>query len=459
MAVQVWIGEKPEHPNERRAIVALANGLERLDGLYLILANFSVGGRTIDLVVIKQDAIFILELKHCDGRVFGDVNGPWFVESANGLRKRLNTNRKNPYNQVISYYYSLTNFLKDHRGEFLTPNRASAIDFRSCRRVIVIAPTLQQGSQVDIDWKVDLRGLDELPIYLVTERSPDIELTEEEMLAIPQLLHCTRWGEINALIAGVLPAWEETPSEVAQPAEPAPAEVAPAEPAPEPAAPAPAPPAPVFWGRAGRALTTWPGRLALSFALLSLILTLLLLLRPPTVVSRPPDQPPAVLVSTSESGLTAGGLGAGGLPSQASCLWRGFQSTGRRQTDSGAWENVGVLGVPPALEPQVVVTLEEVSFCGEQIKLTWSLRNKTDDQDVSLPLSSANVAVRDEDNVDYPLAERLSQPAELRAGPGEQTRGTLVIDRPVSLNAATLRITLKKQPFGEAVWLIPVFGG
>ena len=64
MAVQVWIGEKPEHPNERRAIVSLANGLERLDGLYLLLANFSVGGRNIDLVLIKQDAIFIVELKH-----------------------------------------------------------------------------------------------------------------------------------------------------------------------------------------------------------------------------------------------------------------------------------------------------------------------------------------------------------------------------------------------------------
>jgi hypothetical protein len=102
VAVQVWIGEKPEHPNERRAIVSLANGLERLDGLYLILANFSVGGRNVDLVLIKQDAIFIVELKHCDGKIFGDVNGPWFVESANGERKRLNPGRKNPYNQVIS---------------------------------------------------------------------------------------------------------------------------------------------------------------------------------------------------------------------------------------------------------------------------------------------------------------------------------------------------------------------
>ncbi|MBC8160050.1 MAG: NERD domain-containing protein, partial [Roseiflexaceae bacterium] len=159
MAVQVWIGEKPEHSNERRAIVALANGLERLDGLYLILANFSVGGRAIDLVIIKQDAIFIIELKQVDGKVFGDVNGPWFVESTNGLRKRLNPGRKNPYNQVISYYYSLINFLNEKRGEFLSANKSSAVDFRTCKRVVVIAPTIQEGSQVEIDWKVEMKGL------------------------------------------------------------------------------------------------------------------------------------------------------------------------------------------------------------------------------------------------------------------------------------------------------------
>src|SRR5215470_20236097 len=208
VAVQVWIGEKPEHPNERRAIVALANGLERLEGLYLIMANFSVGGRTIDLVLLKQDAIFIIELKHCDGRVFGGVNGPWFVEGANGERKRLNPGRKNPYNQVISYYYSLINFLNDHRAEFLSTQKATSVDFRTCKRLIVIAPTVQEGSRVEIDWKVEYKGLDELPAYLVTERSSEIDLSEEEMLAVPKILGCTRWNEINSLLAGVLPTWD-----------------------------------------------------------------------------------------------------------------------------------------------------------------------------------------------------------------------------------------------------------
>ncbi|NJL35105.1 MAG: NERD domain-containing protein, partial [Chloroflexaceae bacterium] len=195
MAVQVWIGDKPEHPNERRAIVALANGLERLESLYLLLANFNVNGRTIDLVVIKQDGIFIIELKHCDGKIFGGVNGPWYVESANETRKRLNPGRKNPYNQVISYYYSLTNFLNDNTAEIFEEHKASTASFRSCRRVVVIAPRIEAGSELELDWKVELKGLDELPAFLLTERSSEISLTEEEMLRIPELLGCTAGQE------------------------------------------------------------------------------------------------------------------------------------------------------------------------------------------------------------------------------------------------------------------------
>ena len=88
---------------------------------------------------------------------------------------------------------------------------------------MVIAPTVQEGSQVETDWKVELKGLDELPAYLVTERSSEIDLSEEEMLAIPELLHCTRWNEVNSLLAGVLPRWDETPSDptVAAPVMPA----------------------------------------------------------------------------------------------------------------------------------------------------------------------------------------------------------------------------------------------
>ncbi len=452
MAVQVWIGEKPEHPNERRAIVALANGLERLDGLYLILANFSVGGRNIDLVLIKQDAIFIVELKHVDGRVFGDVNGPWFVESANGERKRLNPGRKNPYNQVISYYYSLINFLNDHRADFLSSQKATSVDFRTCKRLVVLAPTIQSGSDVKVDWKVELKGLDELPAYLVTERSSEIDLSEEEMLSIPRLLHCTRWNEVNALLAGVLPRWDAAANDadpsISLPSAPDAADV-----------PAVPPPAPTLWGRAGRALSTWPGRMALAMGTLALVLGLALMLRPPAALPPAIDQPGIVGVSTSTS-LLAGGVGAAGVVGPEGCTWSGFQPIGRRRgAEPGAWVNVGVSGAPPALEPEIVVTLEEVNFCGDQITITWKVHNNMYDDQVAVPLDSENIAVRDEDRNEYLIADGLSRPAELRVEPRSSARGTVVIDRQASLNAQTLVIKLKKLPFQEATWAVPISAG
>jgi hypothetical protein len=446
VAVQVWIGEKPEHPNERRAIVALANGLERLDGLYLILANFSVGGRNVDLVLIKQDAIFIVELKHCDGKIFGDVNGPWFVESANGERKRLNPGRKNPYNQVISYYYSLINFLNEHRTTFLSPQKATAIDFRTCKRLVVISPTIQEGSQIETDWKVELKGLDELPAYLVTERSSEIDLSIEEMLAIPGLLHCTRWNEVNALLAGVMPRWNEPAS--------APA---PAPPAPEPttemtAAPAEVPaPRPTIWARGRRALTTWTGRVVLAMGVLALVLAIVLVAR---IGNRTPvaDQPTYGIVSTSEA---SGGIG--GDISSETCVWNEFQPVGRRRgAQPATWENVGVGGNAPALLPELVVTLEEVNFCKGQIAITWSVRNNMDDESVSMPLTAENIQVTDSLLNEYTITDEKSQPPQISVAPRSKARGTAVIARPASLNAKALRITLKQLPFGEATWIVPV---
>lgn len=439
MAVQVWIGEKPEHPNERRAIVALANGLERLDGLYLILANFSVGGRTIDLVLIKQDAIFIIELKQCDGKVFGGVNGPWFIESANGERKRLNPGRKNPYNQVISYYYSIINFLNEQRVNFLSPQKSTSVDFRTCKRLVVIAPTIQEGSQIDTDWKVEVRGLDELPAYLVTERSSEIDLSEEEMLAIPELLGCTRWNEVNSLLVGVMPNWNQIEAQVPVPAvEPV---------AAEPAAPA----AKASWFER---IGVWMQRPQLRAATIVLLLVVLLAgvwtFRPRATVR--PDQANTVLLSTS---APAGGIGMPLFDEPESCVWSGFQAIGRRY-DGQAWKTVGVMGTAPDLAPHVVVTLDEVSFCEGQIQLSWSVQNNFSNQSVRLPLDNSNIVITDSLGNTYLLDEQQSKPNEIMVEPNSRARGVAVIDRSASLNAQTLVVRVQSQPFGNTTWLVPL---
>lgn len=441
MAVQVWIGEKPEHPQERRAIVALASALERLEGLYLILANFSVGGRNIDLVVLKPDGIFIIELKYCDGKVYGDVNGPWFVEGSNGERKRLNPGRKNPYNQVISYYYSLVNFLNDNRPRFLSPQKSADVDFRTCRRLVVIAPVIQEGSKVETDWKVDLKGLDELPTYLVTERSSEINLSEEEMRTIPELLHCTLWSEISALVSGSLTQIEAEPT---------------APPALEPALtteavdPAAAP--------RDTTLRTWllrtrAGRVvgAVGGAALLAALALLFVLRP--ISGTRADQPSPMTASTS---LPAGGADPAPIAAVPECVWVGFQPVGRRYAIAeDSWETVGVVSTAQDLAPDVVVTLEEVSFCDGQIAITWSVRNNTTDTTITMPLTSENIVVRDSFGNIYPISEG-GEAQSVVAEPGRRSRGTALINQPVNLSAPTLLIQLTEQPFGEATWLVPI---
>jgi hypothetical protein len=459
MAVQVWIGEKPEHPNERRAIVALANGLERLDGLYLILANFSVGGRTVDLVIVKHDAIFIIELKHCDGRVLGSVNGPWFVEGRNGERKRLNPGRKNPYNQVISYFHALTNFLNEHRREFLSAQKANDIDFRTCKRVVVIAPTIQEGSEIELDWKVELKGLDELASYLITERSSEIELTDEEMLAIPELLHCTPWQEINTVLRGVVPDIADVSDE---PAAPPAVEAAPVAEAPVSSAPpataepvAAEPPAPLpLWRRAAATLGTTAGRLAVAMAALAAILFLVLVLRPPRVIPLA-DAPPAALPEVT--GVPTGGAaGAAAAFASPGCLWSGSQLVGKRyDQESRSWLSVAEGGSAALVPPEIVVALEQVSTCSDEIRLTWSVQNNSE-RAIEFPLRSDNIRVSDGLGNEYQIDDAASDPEAVRVAPGAQERGIAVVSRPLSRSATSLLVRLKNQPFGEASFVVPL---
>ncbi|NJN67032.1 MAG: NERD domain-containing protein [Chloroflexaceae bacterium] len=450
MAVQVWVGEKPEHPNERRAIVALANGLERLEGLYLLLSNFHVGGRTVDLTIIKQDAIFIIELKSCNGKIIGGVNGPWYLESSNGERKRLNPGRGNPYNQAISYYYNLTNFLNEHRPEFLSEHKARTINFRSCRRLVVIAPTIHEDSQIDLDWKVEARGLDELPAYLVTERSPEIDLSEEEMQAIPRLLGCTRWSDINQLMAGILPGWHAEEKARALPPDPHGSGETGA--LPPPAAAEAAHPRIPLLPRLRQTLATTAGRLALGMSLVALVLLVLLLFRPGGISQPLPlaSRPHTSLV-ISASG-PAGGVSGGGWQDSRGCVWAEYQSIGKRWDEpTQGWISVGVDRT--AVAPEVIVTLEQVDYCNEHIVFTWSIRNNSS-QSVTFPLQDDNIAIRDPLGNTYPIADELSKPPVIEVASGERGDGRAIVPRPVVPNAPSLLVRLKDKPFGESSWLV-----
>lgn len=433
MAVQVWIGEKPENPNERKAIIALATGLDRLDGLYLMLANFSVGGHTIDLVILKHDAIFILELKHCDGRVTGGVNGPWLVTSKSGSTKHLNPGRKNPYNQVISYFYSFTNFLNDHKSEIVSAQKAPDIDFRTAKRVIVIVPTIEPDSEIELDWKVQVKGLDELPTYLVVERSASIELSDQAMERIPRLLRCTPWQELHDLLAGVMPAWETIPSEPVAAPQPAPVH--------EQVQTAPLPPKSLR-----QRIQGWTAGALTAFGVATLIYA---------VAVRDPG-PQMTSSSSPVSGLAATSVPIPTIPEKGlpQAVSNGIASVHQRVPRKWDSENQKWSLARSADDADILLTLETVDFNNGKIKLVWTIENRQPST-LFMPLTASNFELTD-GTLQYTIDESQSQPAKVYIKPGAKETATLVVSQPVRPSALTLKVTVLHYPFGKVTWLVQV---
>ena len=197
MYQSILMNEKP--------LFALARALDELSDLYVLLVNFNIlDAGAVDLAVLKQNGIFVADLKHCEGKVVGGINGDWKIVNPQGdVIKVLNEGRQNPYNQVSRYYYGLSNFLSQNKTQFLSGQKASQVNFRRIKSTVVISPERQPDSEINVDWKVDVIGLNEFHQYLFNEISQGIDLTESEMIAIPKLLSCEYWQEFDRLLSPI----------------------------------------------------------------------------------------------------------------------------------------------------------------------------------------------------------------------------------------------------------------
>ena len=85
----IYIGAPIAYASERAVLERILDLLARERRPAVILANFSLGSRQIDLMVCFDELALVIEAKGCTRPIRGGENGPWQVQVAAGKLEEL----------------------------------------------------------------------------------------------------------------------------------------------------------------------------------------------------------------------------------------------------------------------------------------------------------------------------------------------------------------------------------
>lgn len=192
MTVELWYGEKPINSGEQNVLVEIIQFLEGRPGHHVVLCDFHAGSSNeIDLVVLKQNAIFLAEVKHWWNKLEGGKEGPWHYLRQDGVRAKLS----NPYHQVRKAYAGWCDWGRNASQEISQiAKRTTPIEFDKTLQYIVVYPDLHPESEVDIGpHPVQITGLQKFLLSFPIRSIPGMDLSSSELSQIPRLLKLTRW--------------------------------------------------------------------------------------------------------------------------------------------------------------------------------------------------------------------------------------------------------------------------
>lgn len=192
MTVELWYGEKPINAGEQNVLIEIYQFLESRPGHHVVLCNFHAGASNeIDLVVLKQNAMFLVEVKHWWNKLVGGKDGPWHYVRQDGSQSSLT----NPYRQVRKAYAGWCDWGKGVMAEIdAASSRTTPIEFDKTLQFIVIYPDLHPDSQIDIGpHPVQITGLQKFLVAIPIRATPGLDLSDAELSLIPRLLKLTRW--------------------------------------------------------------------------------------------------------------------------------------------------------------------------------------------------------------------------------------------------------------------------
>jgi hypothetical protein len=195
MTVELWYGRQPDNPAEQNILIDLNDFLRAQAEHFVVLSTFHAGRNEIDLLVLKQQAWFVAEIKHVWGKVIGGQEGHWECVQPDGSLKPLPSD--NPFRQVRSHHHGLRDWLKDNfhmiRPSVLS-NKPFDLEKFHPLQYIVLYPEIPRDSQIDIkEPYVQVVDLHKFRTALAMRTAKGSDFTVEELQAIPRLLKLTRW--------------------------------------------------------------------------------------------------------------------------------------------------------------------------------------------------------------------------------------------------------------------------
>ncbi|MGR0481813.1 MAG: nuclease-related domain-containing protein [Candidatus Electronema sp. V4] len=152
------------------------------DDLYLILANYIIGGREVDLTVMKKDSIIVIELKECNEQFTAYENGEWKTEKGG----KIGHNGMNPYRQIMEYRKRWVDMLNENKNNFncLKNLKKNHRSFWYVKGFVVISPYMHANTKDKIsaeNWWFRLCGLNELDEKIELETKKTLNFSKEEL--------------------------------------------------------------------------------------------------------------------------------------------------------------------------------------------------------------------------------------------------------------------------------------
>lgn len=115
MALQVYRYANYLTTEEREQFRTLCKLLSKREEDCILIANPIIEGRELDALLIKRDAIIVLEFKNYSGALTASEFGDWFIteDDAEKVIVKGGFGKKNPYSQVLQNKWCVVNRFKD----------------------------------------------------------------------------------------------------------------------------------------------------------------------------------------------------------------------------------------------------------------------------------------------------------------------------------------------------------